>query len=103
MTKDDNNMLALFGCFGVIAMMPVVSLIDGWALATMWRWFVVPIFHLPALGLAYAIGIGLVASLLTHQDKGKPDPSDTWYRPVTSALMRPLVTLGIAWIVRLFV
>jgi hypothetical protein len=40
------------------------ALLNGYALATLWQWFVVPL-GLPAIGFAHAYGLGQIASLAT--------------------------------------
>lgn len=51
----------------LLLFLPVSVLINGWALAVLWRWFLLPAFDLPALSIGYAIGLSVIASLLTYQ------------------------------------
>lgn len=43
------------------------SVWSGYVLTILWGWFIVPVFHLPALLLVPAMGLGLVVRYLTHQ------------------------------------
>ncbi len=45
---------------------PVLTIIHGLLLKLFWGWFVVPL-GVPAIGVAHALGISLVVSMLTHQ------------------------------------
>lgn len=42
-------------------------LYSGFVLSVLWGWFVVPVFHLPALTIPVAIGLGLIVGLLTQK------------------------------------
>lgn len=43
----------------VVAMLPL-SFYEGWALTYVWKWFFVPLFHLPELSIWNAAGVALV-------------------------------------------
>jgi hypothetical protein len=45
----------------------------GFTVSHLWGWFIVPAFHLPELGLVNAVGLGLLASLMT---KEHPEPRE---------------------------
>lgn len=45
----------------------VAALFTGWVLKVMWGWYMVPALGLPTLSLVPAIGIVLIAQLLTIQ------------------------------------
>ena len=57
MSKDEQNII---GCFGMIVAYGVTvvaaSLMNGWALSLLWKWFVVSVFEVPSLSLVQAIG-----------------------------------------------
>lgn len=50
----------LFASLGIIAAVTLGAIFDGWALAKLWTWFIVPLFRLPILSIPQSIGIGLV-------------------------------------------
>jgi len=93
------------GGFLILLLTLVAStILDGWALRIMWGWFVVPTFHVPTLPLPIAIGITLIISLLAMRPSAisATDPDGQAVQAFTWAIMKPLFTLGIAWIVTLF-
>jgi len=45
---------------GAILLAPLVVIFNGYALSTMWAWFVVPEFDVPELKISEAIGISLI-------------------------------------------
>lgn len=54
----------------------LTTIFGGWVLTVLWGWFVVLTFGLPSLSIPIAIGINLVAVVLTinaqpHKDKDK--------------------------------
>jgi hypothetical protein len=67
-TKDSAALAAFGGCvailLGIVGLLVAASLINGVVVMLLWRWYVVP-FGLPALSLAWAIGVGLVALALS--------------------------------------
>lgn len=108
MTRDDEGTLAVFGCLGIVAMMPLIYVFDGYVLSVLWKWFAVPVFHLPALAIPYAIGISIIMSLLTHQEVPAEKKDDSGsitkcFNILGKALVRPAMALFIGWIVRMFV
>ena len=94
--------LAAFG--GLLGLMALSAMWKGYVLTVLWAWFVVPVFGLPALALAPAIGLSLVVSFLTYQhgvaqdDTG--DFSDRIAKSVVNAMLWPAMALGIGWVVR---
>ena len=67
MRKDEGAMAIFILLLGVFAL-PVIDVIwEGYVLMTLWGWFIVPTFRLPALTLALAIGVTCVIGLMTHQ------------------------------------
>lgn len=71
---------------------------DGYVLMVLWGWFMVPVFHLPALLLTQAIGLACVTNLATHQYIPSKD-GDTWV-PVAHVFLAPLALLVIGWLVK---
>lgn len=96
-------MLALF----VIGLVFFGVVIRGWALSTLWAWFLVPI-GLPAIGIATALGISVIIGLFTvhlNNDKIKVDKnssSDMIGTIIAKAIGGPLVSVFIGWIITLF-
>ncbi len=48
----------------VISVSILATIYYGWVLSTIWGWFAVPIFGLPALGIVQSVGVGIVFRML---------------------------------------
>lgn len=101
MSNTDNALGCLVAGVFVAAMTFVSALMNGWVLTKLWSWFVVPIFHLPGLGLVQAIGIGVMVSFLTYQTQPRGDESgkDALMRILESAVIHPLIVVVIGYAV----
>ncbi len=75
----------------------------AYAVVLLWRWFMVPTFHLPPLGWLPAYGLCLLSALLLMQEP--PEHKDTSYaanvgRLVGNGILAPWLMVGIAWIIK---
>lgn len=96
-------LLAIVGMGGLVfAVGALTALWRGWVLATIWAWFMVPM-GLPVLTVLNAIAVAIVVGFLTHQPDTSEQAEDrgTGYT-IMYALMHPLITLLVAWILKLF-
>lgn len=106
--KEDNVALACVGLF-VLVVASVVggSIMNGWALSVLWGWFVVPLFNMPPLSIATAIGFSLVVAMLTHQeqksDGKKSSTTEVVAGVVSRVVLTPLLTVFVGWIVKSFI
>lgn len=97
-------MAAVFGGFAAIILTLVWGAFwAGLAASVLWGWFAVPIFGLPALGVAQAYGIALVLRSfrgMTHEDS-KTDRSagEVFVR----GIMLPPLTCGLYLLIGLCV
>ena len=91
----------------VITLVPSL-LMYGFVLSKFWAWFMVPQFGLPALGLASAIGVSLVATCLSSgrcngREIEKSLQSLAYFNNYISYnFILPLVLLGIGYVVQRF-
>lgn len=93
----------LFGCVGLIAIIPISIVLRGWVLSILWRWFMVSAFHLPILSIPAAIGVSCVISMLTRETSyAKEDEKYTWSTKFFIGLIGPFISLGFGWLVRLW-
>ncbi len=99
----------IFGCIGVMISVVLVSvvgaIINGWALSTLWGWFIVPVFDLPILTIIQAIGISLILGYITSKEPKHSDDrksSDRIIESTAHTLATPLFSVGIGWIVLQF-
>ncbi|OHA88118.1 MAG: hypothetical protein A2653_03045 [Candidatus Zambryskibacteria bacterium RIFCSPHIGHO2_01_FULL_43_25] len=94
----------MFVILYLLVSIPVI-VFDGFVLSKLWGWFVVTQFDLPSLGVAQAVGISLIVSLLTYQIKNKSD-EDSKPRAVRSVIESAAVAftaLVYGWVVSQFV
>ncbi len=101
---EDNKVLSCLGLiFGVVLLIAVSAILNGWVLSIMWSWFIVKTFGLAPLSIPAAIGLAMVVGFLTKSYNSKSDKktSDT-IAEYSAALLGPFVTLFIAWIVYSF-
>lgn len=81
----------------------VLAIWRGIVLSTIWGWFMVPVFGLPALTITPAIGVALVVSFLTYQYSASDAAQDTNnYNTAMAGLLYPLVVLIIGFFVHRF-
>ena len=86
----------LLVALGVMALLPLAAIYNGWAFSTLWNWFVVPL-GFPALGIAHGFGVGLVAaSMSRHIPRKKDDRAEMF----AHELCVPGTCVFIGWLVR---
>ena len=93
--------LTTTGCVVTVAAAPVLAVWHGFVLKVIWGWFMVPILGLPALTIAGAIGIGLVASYMTITINVKRHTDDP-LEIILIGAVRPAFALAIGWVVKGF-
>lgn len=91
----------------VIGGIALSAIWSGYVLSVLWGWFVVPLFEsAPTLSVLSAIGISMTINFLTyHHDARIKDERPTRERFADAFLfgiMRPLLALVFAGILRLF-
>lgn len=89
----------------------ICSIVGGWALSTVWGWYVVPKFHLPALGIVNAVGLFIlmgffrVYSDLSRELEKKPVYQASEHKDLIKnglAIFTYLVALFGAWVWHFF-
>jgi len=79
----------------------------GFVLSIIWNWFMVPIFNLPSLGIAAAIGVALVIQVFNgiEIENNLDTEAESEAKLVIAAIVKlffaPLVMLFVAWMVKL--
>ena len=98
-----------FGKIMALLMVLIITpIIRGFVLVKLWVLFVIPIFNVPVIGIAQAIGISLVIGFLTAQKPVKQEikkNKDVWDDFLTSfftMIVASLVILAFAWIINQF-
>lgn len=85
------------------ALVVASMVLNAFVVQYLWLWFVIPLFGLSALSLIQAMGFGIVVAFMTkqpevHYENLKKDSTSN----TVVTFLRPLMYLGIAWIVQLF-
>jgi len=87
----------------------VSTLVDGWALSTVWNWFMPRIFNLISLTFMQSIGVAMVFSLFTRTNKidkrsseGKKSSLELWLETLLVPTFTAIFTVGLAWIILQF-
>ena len=92
--------MLLFFCTTLI----YTTILSGWALSVLWKWFIAPVLGLPILSIPEAIGLAMVASYMTHQYI-KADDGEGWELIARSLLyvtIKAAVALVAGWLVHQF-
>lgn len=99
----DRNELAA-GCVTIILVGVVGVVYGGWVVSVLWSWFVVPLFAVPALSVAQAIGLSIVIAVFTHQVQESETDGlwDAIGKSIGAALVTPTMYLAMGWIVQSF-
>jgi hypothetical protein len=79
-------------------------LYEGWVLKVVWAWFLVPQLHVPSLNVPSAIGISMIASMMTHQtDHSEESRSkDAGVRVIAKGFVIGTIVLITGFFVRMF-
>ena len=83
---------------------PFYCLLRGWVASILWGWFIVPVFHLPVLGVMQAWGLAIVVSVFTAHSTSTTSGKSTLtlFGEYTGAAIAPLFVLLVGWIVHSF-
>lgn len=78
------------------------ALANGYVLSVFWGWYIAPTFDLPALDLVHAIGIGILAGLLTAKPGGNDGGKERSLLKDVLPFLNPWIALALGWIVLQF-
>lgn len=100
-------MSALFILTLAISAIVAAVLLRAWVFICLWEWFIVASFGATMINIPTAIGITLIAGMLTqHSTKtttnDKKDPSTLIGELVGIAMVGPLLVLFFGWIAKSF-
>lgn len=100
--KDDS--IAVLAIIGMPALIFFSAVLNGWALSILWKWFIASTFEIRQITISQAIGISLIITYLTRSfsEKQEDKREHPFLSNVLTAFLKPLVSLGIGWIVTLF-
>lgn len=90
---------AVLGGVGIaLAISAAITVVRGFVLSLLWGWFMVPTFSAPALGIAAAIGVAIVAGRLN----GGSSSNEKGWKYLGLTVSRDATALGIGWVVKMF-
>ena len=93
-------MAAIIGFFLLVGLVAGMSVLDGLVFKVMWGWFLVPL-GLPQIGLAMAIGIGAIISLVSHTPVRKSKKGEEFSdlaESLINSLLKMAILLAVGWI-----
>ncbi len=79
---------------GVVGLFLAAILARGFVLTVLWGWFAVPVFGLPALGIAPALGLTVLLNYLLNHKKDN--------QSLLGIFGGALAALGVGWVIHLF-
>jgi hypothetical protein len=89
-------------CLGIAGVILLSAIWEGYALAVLWGWFIVPVFKLPELRVPVAMGLVLIISFLSHGSSPQKNEDLEWWVPLLTLAIKPLLVLGFGWLIKLF-
>jgi hypothetical protein len=95
---------------GFVIVLVITSVVEGYVLSILWRWFVIDTFgaSIPQISVAQAIGLALVMNLLIdHTSSSNSDSSSSPVEILLLGLGLSLLKAGVAlfwgWVIYQFV
>lgn len=82
-----------------------LTLLQGFVISTLWRWFCVPVFHVSILTMAQAIGLGVLISYASNIPSKKNETKNSIEAIIESVcekVMFAVFALLIGYITTLF-
>ncbi len=86
--------------FPIITVLPVM-VIQGWVLAILWGWFIVPIFNVPSIGTAQAVGFLFVTRIVSPGPA--KEKTENIAKTIMIAAVFPLFSLFFAYLVHAWI
>ncbi len=77
-------------------------LFKGFVFTKLWLWFLVPLFELPEINMAYALGIILIARLI-KKPKNTLGNTTIDFSELLVSLLHPLIILVIGWVLKHYI
>jgi len=82
------------------------TFLDGWALSSVWNWFIPTVFNLPVLTLWQAVGVGIVFQLFVHNKSNtdtKSKKEDSYWliflQSTIEIIVRNVLYVLVGWII----
>ena len=98
MTKYCKDIITIVA---TLVLIPLLMIEQGWAISTLWDWFIVPL-GAPAIGIATAIGASIIVGVARMKHDYEDDRPDRKFERLVYSFLTPLVAVSIGWIVKQF-
>ena len=88
----------------LVIYIPLCLVLSAWAGATLWEWFVAPLFGLPLLNYAQALGLALVAKYFASHTPPYKE-KELMVEKISAILvplLNPLFVVGLGWVIKGF-
>lgn len=95
---DDSFLDNIIKFVGMMALTILLILWGGFVLSILWGWLIVPVFSVPDIGIAEAIGLTIILSL-TVKSRSDKENKELVYQGIAT----PLVALFLGYIVHFFI
>lgn len=98
------GIVAMIGVW-LVVITPLLVLLNGWVLTKLWAWFIVTGFGVEPIGIATALGISLIVSMMVPKPKTQPNEADTLLAIGSIAgasVGGSLGALGFGWVITWF-
>ena len=107
MSKDEDAIVGgiIAGVFLVpltIGTIFVLSLVQAWSITLLWQWFVVPVFALPILSYAQALGLAYTYNAIKGAVGSYKDHECDGAKTLLNGLLSPVTMVFFGWIVKTF-
>ncbi|MEX1061603.1 MAG: hypothetical protein WEC39_00590 [Patescibacteria group bacterium] len=79
-----------------------ISILRGWVLTKLWAWFIMPVFGLPSLGIAPAIGFALIVGFFSSVDSEEDPTVEKFAELLLKGVITTFYFLVFGWLVSLF-
>ena len=100
--EDAEQLLKLVsGCLMAIVILAASTLFKGWIVQVLWGWFIAPL-GLMELTLWHAIGISLIASVLTHKAFTPEGPVEVTWKKIGTVMVTWGLCLGVGFVIHQF-
>ncbi len=97
----------VFSILTFLATSVVMGLFNGLVLSVLWRWFVVPVFHLPTFTVLQAWGLAIFLQFVTYKVDTKSDEgtsaTEIMLKHAFSFTVTGLISLAVGYVVLQFI
>lgn len=78
------------------------SILNGWAFSVVWEMFMVPIFHVPALSIAQALGVGIILNWYSTAAHINTNDSKELLSNALNVLLKPIIAVVFGYVLLQF-